>query len=156
MSGRRKRQGGKKGRKAKNAESSSSSAEEDLSTSAQGQPSTLAEVLADALSEKKAQSASNESVPSETSGAVSWVLERQSEEAQKLRDENAALKRKLQRKQCKDQEIRIQKLICEETQSLCCSRHSGSRVPKSVLRRDGRRAILFESQLCQRLKQWPD
>ena len=101
MSGRRKRKGGKKGGpapggKAKNAESSSSSAEGDSSTPAQGQPSTLAEALAEARSEIEVQSVSSERVPSETSGAVSGVLEHRSAEAQKLKDENAALKRKLQ------------------------------------------------------------
>ena len=60
----------KKGCKAKKAESSLSSAEEDSSIPAQGQPSTLVDTLADVLSEIEVQSSSNESAPPETSGAV--------------------------------------------------------------------------------------
>ena len=98
MSGKRRKRVAKKGCTGKTAESSSSSAEEDSSTPAQGQLSTLAEALVDALSEMEAQIAStgNESAPSETNGAVSRVLERLSAEAQKLKDAHAAFKRKLQ------------------------------------------------------------
>ena len=49
----------KKGDKNTTAKSSDSSAEEDSSTPAQGQPSTLVEALEDARSEIEAQSASS-------------------------------------------------------------------------------------------------
>ena len=105
-------------------------------------------------------------------GALSEVMKQRSANAEKWKEENVELKRKLEEleKQVRtspasklialsfltsytselynEQEIRIQKLIGKETQfQAACFRGTGSRVPESEPPGDGRLTILFAQDL---------